>query len=288
VTVQLFAGSSIAPGQAPLQSVTVNAVAGSWSATVGGLSPGTYTLRAEQSDEAGNVGTSSSSTFEVTRQPATAGRAPSSPTASFTWFPASPRVGESVSIVSSSTDPASPIISYAWDLAGDGSFAIGGPGMSTTFATPGNHLVQLRVTNGDGISSLAASTIPVGSARLTLMQPFPVVRIASSRTSSGVKLKLLLVLASPDAQITVTCKGRRCPVKSQSHLATAGKKGRALIEFRRFERSLSAGVTLEIRITRAGEVGKYTRLYVRRGHLPLRSDACLSGLATKPIACPSS
>jgi len=197
-------------------------------------------------------------------------------------------VGESVSLVSSSTDASSPIIAYAWDLAGNGAFATGSPTMSTTFATPGNHLVQLRVTDANGISSLAAQTIPVEAARLALMQPFPIVRIASIGTRSGVKLRLLSVLAAPGVQITVKCKGRRCPVKSQSHLATAGKKARAVVTFHRFQRSLAAGVTLEISVTRAGEVGKYTRFYVRRGRLPLRSDACLAGLTIKPMACPSS
>ena len=53
-------------------------------------------------------------------------------------------------------------------------------------------------------------------------------------------------------------------------------------------RSLVAGVVLEIMITKPGEIGKYTRLAVRRGKLPLRFDACLAGTQTKPIGCPSS
>jgi hypothetical protein len=288
VTAQLFSGSSIAPGQAPLQSIAVKSVAGNWSATFGGLGPGSYTVRAEQSDDAGNVGESPASTFVVTQPAAASARPPAPPSASFSWLPSKPRVGETVSLVSGSSDAASPIISFAWDLAGNGSFAIGSPAMSTTFATPGNHLVQLRVTDANGLSSVAAQTIPVEAARLALMQPFPIVRIASTGTRSGAKLRLLSVLAAPGAQITVQCTGRRCPLRSQSHLAAAGKKGRAFVEFRRFERSLKAGVILEIRVTRAGVVGKYTRLRIRRGKLPLRTDACLAGLATKPIACPAS
>jgi hypothetical protein len=57
--------------------------------------------------------------------------------------------------------------------------------------------------------------------------------------------------------------------------------------FQRFERRLRAGVTLEIRISKAGEIGKYTRLVVRRGKLPQRVDVCLDPAGVKPIVCPS-
>jgi hypothetical protein len=102
-----------------------------------------------------------------------------------------------------------------------------------------------------------------------------------------------MVLASPGVQITVQCKARRCPVKLQtvkvqSRVAKANRRTSGFVEFRRFERSLVAGVVLEIRISKAGVTGKYTRFSVRRGKLPLRFDACLSGLEVKPVGCPSS
>src|SRR5439155_20995627 len=53
VTVQLYAGSAIAGS--PMQSLTVPVSGGVWSATIGGLGAGTYTVRAERSDAAGNV-----------------------------------------------------------------------------------------------------------------------------------------------------------------------------------------------------------------------------------------
>jgi hypothetical protein len=289
VTAKLFSGSTVG-GQVPLQSITVNANGKAWSGTFGGLAPGTYTVRAEQSDSAGNVGVSGTSTFLVIG-PASAPAHPA-PAASFSWFPSSPRVGQTVSLVSSSTDSVSPITAFAWDPGGTGAFAAGGPAMSTAFSSAGNHRVQLRVTDANGLTSLASELIPV-SASLPLMQPFPVVRIASTGTPSGVKLRQLSVLASPGTQITVQCKGHACPVrvqvvKVQSHVAKAGKRLSPFVEFRRFERSLAAGVTLEIRISKAGVMGKYTRFVVRRGKLPLRFDACLAGVGIKPVGCPSS
>jgi hypothetical protein len=125
------------------------------------------------------------------------------------------------------------------------------------------------------------------------MRPFPVVRITGTGTRSGIKLSQLSVLASPGTQIAVQCKGRRCPlriqtVKVQSHVATTGKRPSPFVEFRRFERSLAAGLILEIRVSQAGVMGKYTRFVVRRGKLPLRFDACLAGVEVKPVGCPSS
>ncbi len=56
VDVQVFSGSA-AVG-APVQTVTGAGTSGAWTVTVPGLTPGTYTLRAVQSDAAGNVGLS--------------------------------------------------------------------------------------------------------------------------------------------------------------------------------------------------------------------------------------
>jgi hypothetical protein len=123
---------------------------------------------------------------------------------------------------------------------------------------------------------------------LPLMQTFPTVRIAVTRTHNGVRLKLLSVRTSSGARVTVRCSGRGCPVKSQSRVAAAGKVGSAPIEFRRLERPLRAGVVLEIRISKPGAIGKYTRFSIRRGRLPARRDACIGPAAGTPMPCPTS
>jgi hypothetical protein len=287
VTVQLFSGSSIAPGQPPLQSILVTSIEGAWSTTFVGLGSGSYTVRAQQADSAGNVGTTSTSSFALG---VAAGHAatPGAPAASFAWFPTNPRVGEAVSLVSSSSDAASPLVGFAWDLAGTSAFADAGSSTSTTFTTAGKHLVQLRVTDAAGLTSVAGETIAVSAPALPLMQPFPIVRITSIATRSGVRLRLLSVLAPAGAQITVRCTGHACPTKSQSHLAAVHKSRAAFVEFRRFERALTPGAVIEIRVSKAGVTGKYTRFVVRRGKRPTRLDACISGVAPKAIRCPSS
>jgi hypothetical protein len=71
-------------------------------------------------------------------------------------------------------------------------------------------------------------------------------------------------------------------------IATSNKRGVAPVEFRRFERLLRFGVTLEILVFKAGEIGKYTRFTVRRGKLPVRVDMCLDAAGVRPLVCPSS
>jgi hypothetical protein len=189
--------------------------------------------------------------------------------------------------LSSSTDPSSPLTGFAWDLLGTGPFNAAPATISTSFSTPGNHLVRLRVAAADGLSGVASETIPVTGPALPLMQPFPVVRIVSTDTASGIKLKLLRVLAPAGARIGVTCRNRGCPVKALAKVAGA-KSTVSAYTFPRLQRALRAGVVLEVRITKGGQIGKYTRLVVRRGRLPQRLDLCLDPAGVKPIACPAS
>src|SRR6185437_8208580 len=109
VSVLLFAGADTSVP--PIQQVTVNRSGGVWDAAFSGLVPGAYSIRAEQSDEAGNVGLSGVVPFTIA-----APSAPSGPSAAFSWYPAKPHPGEKVTLVSSSTDQASPITGYAWSL----------------------------------------------------------------------------------------------------------------------------------------------------------------------------
>jgi hypothetical protein len=287
ITVQLYAGTSTV-GQSPLHTIAVQASAGVWSAAFAGLSPGTYSAIAEQSDDVGNVGHSTPVTFTVTAPPASSPPAP--PTASFQWFPTSPRVGEQVSLVSTSSDHTSPLTAFAWSAPPSNVFAAGGNTRTTTFATPGPHVVQLRVTNAAGLASVASNTITVTSPTATLMQPFPVVSIAGSEGAVNVKITLLSVQAPIGASVTVGCSGGGCPVNHRVTLRAGGvgnhHSGAVLITFKRFQRTLRPGAVLQITVSQAGFIGKYTRFTIRRNRPPSRQDACVAPGTGKRMACP--
>jgi hypothetical protein len=287
VTIHLYAGSS-ASG-APLQTIDAEAIGQTWTAAFAGVEPGTYTAIAEQEDDVGNVGYSEAVTFTVVAPPVA--QSPSAPVASFTSFPADPHTGESVSLVSTSTDASSAITSFGWALGGNGMFTAGGSTVSTSFSTPGLHVVQLHVTDANGQSSTISETIPVSAPVIPLMQPFPVVRVAGSFSSSGAKIGVLTVLAPVGATVRVTCKGGGCPPKGQRVRAVAGARSKAssvLITFHRFERALRTGAVLDVWISDAGEIGKFTRLVIRRDKPPNRTDLCLNPAGTAPLTCPAS
>jgi hypothetical protein len=291
VTVQIHAGAT-AKG-AVVSLATAAGTSSNWTSgdAYPALPIGEYTAIAVQESSIGNrAGRSPPVTFTVTPPPVIApALTPGPPTASFKWFPPMPQTGEPVSLVSSSTDAASPITALAWSLASTDPFENGASVLNTSFSAPGPHAVRLRVTNAAGLASVATETIDVVGRAAPLMQPFPVVRIAGSYDASGVKLRLLRVQQMPaGALVTVHCKGHGCPLKSVSRLAVATKQGVAVIEFKRFERSLPAGVSLEVLVSKPGEIGEYTRLRVRRAKLPERVDTCLDPAGVKPLACPDS
>jgi hypothetical protein len=321
VTVQIYAGATV-KGVAVSTAMATGATGGGWIS--GDASPalvdGQYTAIASQENLVeghAHVGSSLPVTFTVDTVPSApvlpvTPASPTSPTtptptptptppttptqtppaAAFTWVPAKPMPGQSVALVSNSTDADSPITAFAWDLAGSGTFTAGGPVITTSFSTAGNHTVQLRVTDANGLTSVATQTIQVSAAPLVLMQPFPVVRIAGSESASGVKISLLSVQAPVGTQVSVACGGRHCPSRSESRRVVAASRssgaGGVLLTFARFERSLHAGSILEIRVSKPGEIGKYTSFRIRPNKPPARIDACVGPVDPKPIPCPTS
>jgi hypothetical protein len=165
----------------------------------------------------------------------------------------------------------------------------GGAVIGTVFTTPGLHHVTLRVSAADGRSASVTETIEVGPIKYALMKPFPIVRIAGVDNALGAKVSLLSVQAPVGAKVSLTCKGHGCPAKNAVAMASAPPHHHgttATITFRRFERQLRAGLVLQVRVSKAGVIGKYTSFTIRRSKLPLRVDACLDAVTVKPIKCP--
>jgi len=101
---------------------------------------------------------------DSTTQPIVVGQVGQAPVASFTYSPLGPQVGQQVSFdASSSFDPDGSIVSYQWDLDGDGATDTSGSSGTVTYISAGSVNVRLRVTDNDGLSSTATQTIVVSA-----------------------------------------------------------------------------------------------------------------------------
>jgi len=131
-----------------------------------------------------------------------------------------------------------------------------------------------------------------GSSAPTVIAPFPVVRIAGSYTTLGVRLRLFAVTAPAGVRITVRCQGRGCPYRRRGPFVVRGSAphpvggGGRYVRIRGFSgHLLKPGVRLQVFVAHEGRIGKYTSFRIRRGHPPLRADRCLRPGGTSVISC---
>ena len=119
-----------------------------------------------------------------------------------------------------------------------------------------------------------------GEAQPPLLRPFPIVRIRGWLTRTGARVTLLTVRAPRGARIATRCRGRSCRVR---HVARTASSTR----LRAFQRRLRAGTRLDITVTKAGHIGKWTTIVIRKGRPPRRADRCVYPGARRPAPCPT-
>jgi hypothetical protein len=112
------------------------------------------------------------------------------------------------------------------------------------------------------------------------MSPFPVVRVSGTYTRWGAVFRRVSVSAPRGATITVNCRGPGCPFSRRVRIVR-------VVRLRSLERAFRAGARLEIRVTKPGVVGKYTRVRIRAGRPPTRQDRCVMPGSWRPVRCPS-
>ncbi len=152
----------------------------------------------------------------------------------------------------------------------------------------------VRASSSGAVSRIEAAPPPAGAAGSqsgpVLLTPFPLVRLVGLVYQRAVKVSLLSVRAPVGARISISCRGRTCPLRRSAQ--TVAAKGRRTVQTVTFGRlrnkRLGAGTVLEVRVTKAGRIGKYVRFTFRSGKAPKRSDLCLAPGRSTPSSCPSS
>ncbi|QEC49129.1 PKD domain-containing protein [Baekduia soli] len=276
---------------------------------------GTKTIRVRVTD---GWGGSSTATQFVTVSPN------NPPTPAFTFAPVAPLVGQAVTFTSTTAPGGAPLSGLVWDLNNDGQFDdASGPTAQAAFSAPGIYTVRLMATDANfpgGVVTFqrvsvsapppaapTAGPTPItepivqAAAKLSLLQPVPIVRIRGQIVRNGVRITLLSVQAPKGATVKVVCKGKGCP-KPPCKTTGKGKSRKRVcqkvastsqtvktggVRFKTMQRTLSSGATVEVYVTKPGSIGKYTRFRIRKGKAPARRDACVMSGSTKSIACPS-
>jgi hypothetical protein len=80
---------------------------------------------------------------------------------SFTSTPSSPEINQEITLDASDSSDDSGIDTYEWDLNDDGTFEASGQTTTTSFDSPGDYTITLRVTDTNGASSTAEETLRV-------------------------------------------------------------------------------------------------------------------------------
>jgi PKD repeat protein len=227
------------------------------------------------------------------------------PVVSLSASPATPAVGAPVTFTATASDPDGTVAAIDWDIDGDGQFDDGtGAVVTRSFGISGSRVVSVRATDNAGVATIAFRTLEVtgssegqsgagaaggsptaaaSSAKLPMLNPFPVVRIRGVILRGFARLSLLSIKAPTGARVRVICHGGGCPKKKSVVLRVAS--GTSSVRVRSLERRLRAGAVIEVFVTAPGRIGKYARITIRAHAAPARRDLCLQPGKSKPVAC---
>jgi hypothetical protein len=125
------------------------------------------------------------------------------------------------------------------------------------------------------------STDPQSGVRF--MRPFPIVRLQALLEGGSVVIERLSVNAPRGARVRVRCRGCGLPRWRATAVAISRHP---TTRVRSMEQRVLAGAVLQIYVTQASVIGKYTSFSIRSGKAPIRHDGCLLPGATRPSRCP--
>jgi PKD repeat protein len=277
---------------------------------------GSYTVVVYVSDSSGNSGYATRTVKVGTPPTASIALDPAAPqagqTVTFTSTSASP-------------DSGGEIKGWAWDLNGDGNYDEGSAATATkVFDAEGDYSIGLRVTDDLGYTATKRETYHVSApappatadpqpdqpqpadgagfdtsapqpapdpgalnpaASLKAFSPMPFIRIKGHTTGHGAQIDLFSVRGARGALVRVRCVGKACPKKSSAHRVIKSKRGTGTVRFGALQGWFREGTLLEVRVTKKGFVGRYTRFRIGKLKPPVRWDGCMMPSAKAPVEC---
>jgi PKD repeat protein len=164
------------------------------------------------------------------------------PTASFTDAPSPAVVGETVKFDGSSSSDDDPIVTYEWDLDGDGTYETSSATPTTTHAytTAGPRTIRLRVTDDHGVQDVVSHALQVDAA------PAP------DTTAPIVKISPKTVKMSKTGTVTVkvTCPKTERSCTGQLTLRTKGNKAK-VVGTKKFNIGGSQTAKLKVKLSKS-------------------------------------
>ena len=209
------------------------------------------------------------------------------PTLSAVSVPPNASRGAGVGMAAAATDRWTPV-RFAWNF-GDGTSA---PGDAVTHAFGAAGTFPVTVTASDGVGNASSAT-----RQILIRRDIPR-RIDSSvqtrwafDAATGkrfVLLRLRVTDVPKGGAVQIRCKGRKCPYKSKR--STKRRKGDITIFKNRSPgkavkskgRRFRAGQTVQIRVTKAGFIGKVVKFKLKRRKDPIGKVLCLPIGKNKP------
>jgi hypothetical protein len=144
------------------------------------------------------------------------------PTAAISASPSAAVVGQAVQLSAAASSDDHGVAGYRWDLDGDGSFEAdtGGAAVTTVaFDAAGRHTVAVQVTDGDGISRRAETTVDVAARGA----PGPAGPGAGAPTLVALKLSPSRFRATTGTTVTFVLS-RAARVTFRAERATGGRR----------------------------------------------------------------
>jgi hypothetical protein len=121
---------------------------------------------------------------------------------------------------------------------------------------------------------------PSTQPRPKRLRPFPKIIVAGRLSSRGALFRQVVVRGPRNVTVRVSCRGRGCPYRKRSY-----RMRRRRLRIRALERAFGGGAVIVLRVVKRGRIGKYTRIRIRRGRIPARTDRCLVPGSSRPRSC---